>query len=57
MTPDHGPRTTPTGSLFASRRWVVWGARKVYVRIPYGEVQYGRISHRLTVWFRGRRLV
>ncbi len=32
------------------------GSRKVYVRIPCGEIQYGRVSHRVTVWFRGRRL-
>jgi hypothetical protein len=32
-------------------------SRKLYLRIPGGEVQWGRISHRLTVWFRGRRLI
>jgi hypothetical protein len=30
---------------------------KIYWRIPGGEVQFGLISHRLTVWFRGRRLL
>lgn len=40
----------------ASNRGIVRRYRnKVYVRIPWGEIQYGRISHRVTVWFRGRR--
>jgi hypothetical protein len=30
---------------------------KVYLKIPGGEVQYGLISHRITIWFLGRRLL
>lgn len=40
----------------AKRRLVVT-SRKIYLLIPHGEIQWSRISHRLTVWFRGRRLV
>lgn len=32
-------------------------SRKLYALAPGVEVQWGRISHRLTVWFRGRRLL
>jgi hypothetical protein len=31
--------------------WLVISSRKVYVRIPGGEIQWGRVSHTLTVWF------
>ena len=34
---------------------VVRYRNKLYLRIPGGEIQYGRISRRVTVWFRGRR--
>jgi hypothetical protein len=27
---------------------------KSYWRIPWGEIQYGHISKRVTIWFRGR---
>jgi len=30
---------------------------KSYIRIPFGEIQFGHKSRRLVVWFRGKRLV
>ena len=27
---------------------------KLYFRIPGGEIQFGLVSHRLTIWFRRR---
>lgn len=27
---------------------------KYYWRIPGGEIQYGRLSHTITIWFRRR---
>jgi hypothetical protein len=40
--------------------WIVRSANghKTYIRLPFrlGEVEYGRLTHRVTVWFRGRRI-
>lgn len=27
---------------------------KTYIKIPGGEIQYGRLTGRVVVWFRGR---
>lgn len=39
----------------ASFLHIVRYRNKLYVCIPGGEIQFGLLSHRLTVWFRGRR--
>lgn len=30
-------------------------SNKIYIRIPGGEVQLGRLSRSVVVWFRGRK--
>ena len=30
---------------------------KVYIKIPGGEIQLGKISRSITVWFRGNRYI
>lgn len=36
------------------RGWAYITSRKIVVKIPGGEVQYGRLSGTLSIWFRGK---
>lgn len=30
---------------------------KHYFRIPFGEIQFGTVTHSVVIWFRGRRYI
>lgn len=36
------------------KRWLFVTPRKIVVKVPGGEVQFGRLSRTLTLWFRGK---
>lgn len=40
--------------MAAMTRRVTHYRNKTYIRIPHGEIQYGRISRQVHVWYRGK---